>query len=163
MTRTLRMLAAGVVPAALLLAGCGDGGGGASGFPLRLTVQPADSVAPGDSLHMTAYLVNPGATAARLEFENQCQVVFYVQAPDKSVLHPAGGGTACMGAPAGLQIPPRDSVRFDDVWLVTSRYVEAHSAYAVLWDYRLAGEGEREMEAGHRSNIVEFRVAHPPR
>jgi hypothetical protein len=157
------MMAAGVVPAALLLAGCGGGGDG-SGLPLRLAVQPADSVAPGDSLHMTAYLVNPGAQAVRLEFENQCQVVFYVQSPDKSVLHPAGGGTACVGAPAVLEIPPRDSVRFDDAWLVTSRYVEAHSAYAVLWDYHLPRGGERgELEAGHRSNIIEFRVAHPAR
>lgn len=161
MTRTLRLMAAGVVPAALLLAGCGDGGN-ASGFPLRLRVQPADSVAPGDSLRMTAYLVNPGAQAVRLRFEDQCQVEFYVQGPDKSVLHPPGGGTACVGAPTVLEIPPRDSIRFDDAWLVTSSFVEAHSAYAVLWDYQV-GEGEGEPEAGHRSNIVEFRIAHPPR
>ncbi|HEX2078643.1 MAG TPA: BsuPI-related putative proteinase inhibitor [Longimicrobium sp.] len=162
MTRTLRLVAAGAVPAALLLAGCGGDGGDGSGLPLRLTVQPADSVAPGDSLRMTAYLVNPGARAVRLQFEDQCQVEFYVQAPDKSVLHPPGGGTACVGAPTVLELPPRDSIRFEDAWLVTSSYVEAHSAYAVLWDYH-AGEGEGELQAGHRSNIVEFRVAHPPR
>jgi hypothetical protein len=162
MTRTLLAAAAGT--AALLLAACSGGGGDGSDLPLRLTVQPADSVAPGDSLHMTAFLVNPGARAVRLEFEDQCQVQFFVQSPDKTVLHPPGGGTACVGAPTTLDIPPHDSVRFSDAWLVTSNYVEAHSAYALLWDYHLPREGgERELEAGHRSNIVEFRVAHPPR
>jgi hypothetical protein len=156
MTRSLLSCAA-----ALLLAGCSDGGTDSSDLPLRLAVQPADSVAPGDSLRMTAHLVNPGRTPVRLEFEDQCQVVFYVQAPDKTVLHPAGGGTACVGAPSVLEVPAGDSLRFADVWLVTSRYALSHSAYAVLWEHHEAGGEEREYEEGHRSNIVEFRVIPP--
>ena len=149
--------------AAALLAGCSAGGIDSSNLPLRITVQPADSVAPGDSLRMTAYLVNPGRTPVRLEFEDQCQVVFYVMAPDKTVLHPAGGGASCMGGPTVLELPAGDSVRFADAWPVASTFAREHSAYAVLWEHHEAGAGEREYEEGHRSNIVEFRVAAPAR
>lgn len=147
--------------AALLLAGCSDGGTDSSDLPLRLSVHPAGSVAPGDSLRMTAHLVNPGRRPVRLEFENQCQIVFYVQAPDKTVLHPAGGGTACVGAPSVLEVPAGDSLRFADAWLVTSRFALSHTAYAVLWEHHEPKGEKREYEEGHRSNIVEFRVAAP--
>jgi hypothetical protein len=159
MTRPLRSCAAAA--AALLLAGCPAGGVDSSDLPLRLVTQPAGSVAPGDSLRMTAHLVNPGRRPVRLEFDDQCQVVFYVQAPDKTVLHPPGGGTACVGAPSVLEVPAGDSLRFADAWLVTSRYALSHTAYAVLWEHHQAGGEEREYEEGHRSNIVEFRVAAP--
>jgi|GEM_PF-2947563 len=159
MMRTLRPGAAAL--AALLLAGCPGGGTDSSDLPLRLTVQPSGTVQPGDSLRMTAHLVNPGNRPVRLEFDDQCQVEFYVQAPDKTVLHPPGGGTTCMGAPSVLEIAPGDSVRFADTWLVASTFALAHTAYAVLWEHHEAGEGEREYEKGHRSNIVEFRLATP--
>ena len=157
MTRPLRSCAAAA--AALLLAGCPAGGIDSSDLPLRLATQPAGSVAPGDSLRMTAHLVNPGRRPVRLEFEDQCQVVFYVQAPDKTVLHPPGGGTACVGGPTVLELAAGDSLRFADAWLVTSRYALGHTAYAVLWEHHQAGGEEREYEKGHRSNIVEFHVA----
>jgi hypothetical protein len=149
------------VVAALLLAGCGGGGTDSSDLPLHLAVQPAGAVASGDSLRMTAHLVNPGRTPVRLEFEDQCQVVFYVMAPDKTVLHPAGGGTSCMGGPTVLELPAGDSVRFADAWLVASTFAREHTAYAVLWEHHEAGAGEREYEKGHRSNIVTFRVGVP--
>ena len=158
MTRPLLSCAA-----ALLLAACGGGTIDSSDLPLRLTVQPAGSVAPGDSLRMTAHLINPGRRPVRLEFDDQCQVVFYVQAPDKTVLHPPGGGTACVGAPSVLEVPAGDSLRFADAWLVTSSYALSHTAYAVLWEHHQAGERERKYDEGHRSNIVEFRVAAPGR
>ena len=158
MRRTLRIAAPA---AALLLAACAEGGTDSSDLPLRLTVRPAGTVAPGDSMRMTAYLVNPGRRPVRLEFEDQCQVVFYVHAPDRTVLHPPGGGTACVGAPSVLELPAGDSLRFDDAWLVTSRYAREHSAYAVLWEHHEAGGGEREYEKGHRSNIAVFQVAEP--
>lgn len=145
--------------AALLLAAC-TGDGTPSGLPLRLSVQPADTVARGDSLRMTAYLVNPGRRPVRLEFDDQCQVEFYVQAPDKTVLHPPGGGTTCVGAPTVLELAAGDSARFADTWLVMSNFALSHSAYAVLWEHRIAGGGD-EYEKGHRSNIVEFRIAQP--
>lgn len=150
-----------VLPVALMLAGCSGGRVDSSELPLRLRAQPAGTVAPGDSLRMTAYLVNPGKQPIRLEFEDQCQVVFYVHAPDRTVLHPAGGGAACVGGPTALDLPAGDSVRFMDVYLVTSRYAEEHSAYAVLWEHHVPGEGERQYEEGHRSNIVTFRVVDP--
>lgn len=156
--RCLRRAAA--LPAALLLAGCPGGGTDSSDLPLRLTVQPQGSVAPGDSLRMTAYLVNPGSRPVRLEFEDQCQVEFYVQAPDKTVLHPPGGGTSCMGGPTTIDLPARDSVRFTDTWLVASTFALEHTAYAVLWEHHQSGE-KREYERGHRSNIATFQVRAP--
>lgn len=159
MTRPLRPAA--LCTAALLLAGCSGGGTDTSDLPLRLSVRPSGTVAPGDSLRMTAFLVNPGRSPVRLEFEDQCQVEFYVQAPDKTVLHPPGGGAACVGGPTALDIPPGDSVRFDDAWLVASTYALEHTAYAVLWEHHQPRGGEREYEQGHRSNIVVFRIAAP--
>jgi hypothetical protein len=147
--------------AALLLAGCSDGATDSSNLPLRLTVQPTGDLEPGDTLRMTAYLVNPGSRPVRLEFEDQCQVEFYVMAPDKTVLHPPGGGTSCMGGPTAIDLPPRDSVRFSDAWLVTSRFAREHSAYAVLWEHHEASGAEREYEPGHRSNIATFHLATP--
>ena len=157
MTRTPAAAAA-----ALLLAAC-SGGPNTSELPLRLSVQPAGQVASGDSLRMTAHLVNPGKRPVRLEFDDQCQVVFYVQAPDKTVLHPAGGGTTCVGAPTALELAPGDSVRFTDTWLVTSNFALSHTAYAVLWEHRAGGDESGEYEKGHRSNIVEFRITQPAR
>jgi hypothetical protein len=147
--------------AAVMLAAC-DGGTDTSELPLRLSVQPADTVAAGDSLRMTAYLVNPGRQPLRLEFEDACQVEFYVMAPDKTVLHPPGGGATCVGAPTVLELAAGDSARFTNAWLVTSNYALSHSAYAVLWEHR-AGGGDGELVEGHRSNIVEFRIAQPAR
>lgn len=158
MNRSLRPLAP--VLAALALAGCPTAGSHTVDLPVRLTVVPADSLAPGDSLHMTAYLRNPGRRAVRVEFESQCQVEFYVQGPDKSVLHPPGGGTTCIRAPSTLEIPAGDSLRFTAAWLATSSTSGPHTAYAVLWEHhRPVGDGgERRYEAGHRSNIVQFHV-----
>lgn len=156
MTRSLRIL-----PAALVLAAC-SGGTDSSNLPLRLVVQPSDSIAPGDSLRMTAHLVNPGNRPMRLEFEDQCQVVFYVLASDKTVLHPPGGGTTCMGGPTVLDLPPRDSLRFTDVWLATSAYAGEHTAYGVLWEHHEARGAEREYDRGHRSNVVILQVGARP-
>jgi hypothetical protein len=147
--------------AALLLAGCGGGGTDSSNLPLRLTVEPTGTVKPGDTLRMTAYLINPGSRPVRLEFDDQCQVEFYVQSPDKTVLHPPGGGTSCMGGPTAIDLPPGDSVRFTDSWLVASTYVREHTAYAVLWEHHEPTAKEREYEQGHRSNIIPFLVASP--
>ena len=153
-----RSAPAAALAAALLLAGCSDGID-SSDLPLRLTVQPAaGTLAPGDSLRMTAYLVNPGNQPVRLEFEDQCQVEFYVQAPDKTVLHPPGGGTTCVAAPTVLEVAPGDSVRFAATWMATSGTVGPHTAYAVLWEHHVPSEAERRYEAGHRSNIVQFEV-----
>lgn len=147
--------------AALLLAGCSDRGTDSSNLPLRLTVQPSGDLTPGDSLRMTAWLVNPGGRPVRLEFDDQCQVEFYVQAPDKTVLHPPGGGTSCMGGPTAVDLPPRDSVRFADTWVVASTFAMEHTVYAVLWEHHQARADEREYERGHRSNIATFHLATP--
>ena len=144
--------------AAALLAACS--GGTPSDLPLRLTVTPADSLAPGDSLRMTAVLRNPGKNPVRLEFDSQCQVEFYVHAPDKTVLYPPGRGTTCIRAPSVLELAAGDSLRFNAQWMATSATAGPHTAYAVLWEHHLPGEGggEREFDPGHRSNIVQFEV-----
>jgi len=158
----MRRLAFAALPAAaLLLGGCPGGATDSSDLPLRLTVQPRGDLRPGDSLRMTAYLVNPGSKPVRLEFDDQCQVEFYVQAPDKTVLHPPGGGTTCTGAPSAIDLPPGDSVRFTDTWLVASTFAKEHSAYAVLWEHYQPKGDKREYERGHRSNIATFHLAAP--
>lgn len=150
----------GFVPlAAALLAGCSGGATDSSNLPLRLAVQPTGNLTPGDSLRMTAYLVNPGNRPVRLEFDNQCQVEFYVQAPDKTVLHPPGGGTSCMGAPTAIDLPAGDSVRFTDMWVVASTFAKEHTAYAVLWEHHEPSGDKREYERGHRSTIATFHLA----
>lgn len=148
--------------AALLLAGCPTAGMHTPDLPVRLTVVPGDSIAPGDSLRMTAYLRNPSKRPLRLEFDSQCQVEFYVMAPDKTVLHPPGGGTTCVSAPSVIELAPLDSVRFEANWPATSSTMGPHTAYAVLWEYHVAQDGERAYEAGHRSNIVQFEVTRAP-
>lgn len=154
------MMRPGLIPlAAALLAGCGGGATDSSDLPLRLAVQPTGDLAPGDTLRMTAYLVNPGSKPVRLEFDNQCQVEFYVQAPDKTVLHPPGGGTSCMGGPTAIDLPAHDSVRFTDAWLVASTFAKEHTAYAVLWEHHEPDGDKREYERGHRSNIATFHLA----
>lgn len=156
MTRPIRPAAAALL--ALALAGCPTAGGSSPDLPVRLTVEPADTVAPGDSLKMTAYLRNPGRAPVRLEFDSQCQVEFYVLAPDKTVLFPPGGGTTCIRAPSVLELAPGDSLRFAAAWQATSFTAGPHTAYAVLWEHYVPGEGEREYVQGHRSNIVQFQV-----
>lgn len=143
---------------ALALAGCPTAGMHTSELPVRLTVNPTDTLVAGDSLRMTAYLRNPGKQPVRLEFESQCQVEFYVQAPDKTVLFPPGGGTTCIRAPSVVEVPAGDSVRFAAAWTSTSSNGGPHTAYAVLWEHDVPRDGERRFEAGHRSNIVQFEV-----
>ena len=156
MTRPLRAAAPTLL--ALLLAAC-PGGGGPPELPVRLRVVPGDSLAQGESLRMTAYLRNPGRRPVRLEFDSQCQVEFYVHAPDKTVLHPPGGGTTCIRAPSVLEVPARDSVRFTATWRTTASNYGPHTAYAVLWEHHAPREGaERLSLPGHRSNIVQFEV-----
>jgi hypothetical protein len=146
--------------AAALLAACSPT---PSDLPLRLTVTPADTLAPGDSLRMTAILRNPGKQPVRLEFDTQCQVEFYVHAPDKTVLYPPGSGTTCIRAPTVVELAAGDSLRFDAQWMATSATSGPHTAYAVLWEHYLPRDGdEREFDPGHRSNIVQFEVTKAP-
>ena len=155
----LRLALSALLVVSLPLGACRGSGSGGDELPVRLTVTPADTISPGDSLRMTAYLRNPGREPVRLEFDSQCQVEFYVHSPDKSVLYPPGSGTTCVRAPSVLEIPPGDSVRFTAAWMATSTAAGAHTAYAVLWEHHLPSGGEREYNAGHRSNIVQFTVA----
>lgn len=162
MNRPLRPLAPALM--ALALAGCPTAGSHTAELPVRLTIVPADTIVPGDSLHMTAYLRNPGRVPVRLEFDSQCQVEFYVQGPDKSVLYPPGSGTTCIRAPTVLEVPAGDSIRFAAVWMATSATRGPHTAYAVLWEHHVPGDDAdgRRYEAGHRSNVVQFQVAPSP-
>jgi hypothetical protein len=157
MIRPIRVAAPALL--ALVLAGCPAGGTQTSELPVRLTVVPRDTLVSGDSLRMTAYLRNPGKQPVRLEFESQCQVEFYVHAPDKTVLHPPGGGTTCIRAPSVVEVPAGDSVRFSASWTATTSNAGPHTAYAVLWEHHVPRDGgEPRLEAGHRSNIVQFEV-----
>jgi hypothetical protein len=156
MIRPLRPLLP--MAAALLLVGCPTDGAPTDGLPVRLTVEPGDTLSPGDSMRMTARLWNPGRDSVRLEFDSQCQVEFYVMAPDKTVLHPPGGGTTCVSAPSTITLAPKDTLRFTGSWMATSSWLGPHTAYAVLWEHHVPDGSERRYEAGHRSNIVQFEV-----
>ena len=144
--------------ASLLLCACPTAGSHTPDLPVRLTTEPSDSIAPGDSLRMTARMWNPGRRPVRLEFDSQCQVELYVLSPDKTVLHPPGGGTTCVHAPSIVTLAPGDTVAYSGVWRATSGTVGPHTAYAVLWEHHLPAGAERRYEAGHRSNIIQFEV-----
>ena len=146
---------------ACVLAACGPEPHEAR-LPLRVRAERPDTLVPGDRLRMEAHLHNPTRQPLRMEFADQCQVEFYVQGPDRTVLHPPGGGATCVGAPSVLEIPPGDSVRFEASWLATYGTLGEHVAYAVLWPYRVPhGEARVERE-GHRSNVIVFPVLPPP-
>jgi hypothetical protein len=144
----------------LLLAACGPEPHEAT-LPLRMRVAAPDTLRPGETLRMSAWLHNPTGKPLRMEFDDQCQVEMYVQGPDMTILHPPGGGASCVGAPSELEIPPRDSVRFEGAWMATSSVLGDHIAYAVLWPYHVPHEGGRAAREGHRSNVVVFPVRVP--
>jgi hypothetical protein len=146
-----------LLPLTLLLAACEPEPHRAT-LPLRLRVEPADTLAPGEHLRMTAHLRNPTRHPLRLEFDDQCQVQIYVQSMDRTVLHPPGGGAACVGAPATLEIPPGDSAAFTGRWMAGDASLGPHIAYAVLWNHRIVRGDERHERPSHRSNVVQFQV-----
>ena len=125
---------------ALLLAACPLASNHAPDASVRVTAS-ADTIALGDSLHLTAYLLNPGDEPLRLEFETQCQVEMYVLAPDRTVVHPGGGGTTCISAPSTLAVPAGDSIRFREAWLAATPVLGAYTVYAVVSDHHV-GSGE---------------------
>jgi hypothetical protein len=127
-------------------------------LPVRLRVEPADTLLPGDVMRMTAHLRNPTGEVLRMEFADQCQVVMYVQGPERTILHPPGGGASCVGAPSSLEIAPRDSVRFEASWMATTSVLGEHIVYAVLWPYSVPHAGRQVARDGHRSNIIQFFV-----
>lgn len=149
-----------LLAAVLLLAACAPEPHEAR-IPVRLRLEPSDTVAPGELVRMTAHVRNPTGEVLRMHFDDQCQVEIYVQSADKMVLHPPGGGASCVGAPSSLEIPPRDSVRFEETWMPTTAVLGDHIAYAVLWPYYVPHDGERVPGEGHRSNIVQFFVRPP--
>lgn len=130
-------------------------------IPVRLRADPAGTLAAGDSLRMSAWLVNPTRQPLRMEFDDGCQVEFYVQGPDRTVVHPPGGGASCVGAPSELEIAPGDSLRFEGAWRAPGIALGDHVAYAVLWAYHVPHEGGRVAREGHRSNVIQFRVLPP--
>jgi hypothetical protein len=144
----------------LLLAACGPEPHEAT-LPLRMRIAAPDTLRPGETLRMTAWLLNPTGRPLRMEFDDQCQVEMYVQGPDMTILHPPGGGASCVGAPSALEIAPRDSLRFEGTWMATSSVLGDHIAYAVLWPYHVPHEGGRADREGHRSNVVVFPVRVP--
>jgi hypothetical protein len=127
-------------------------------LPLRLVVEPTGQIAPGDALRMTAWLHNPTRRTLRLEFDDQCQVELYVQGPERTVLHPPGGGASCVGAPSVLEVPPGDSVRFTGEWSATTSSLGEHIVYGVLWPHRVPRGDERVERRTRRSNVVVFYV-----
>ncbi len=153
----IRFFALFVLPVAALLAACGPEPHTAR-LPVRLRVEPADTLTPGETMRMVAYLKNPTGEPLRMEFVDQCQVEIYVQGPDRTVLHPPGGGASCVGAPSALEIAPHDSVRYEDDWMPTTAVLGDHIVYAVLWPYHVPRDAERFAREGHRSNIVQFFV-----
>lgn len=149
-----------ILAALLPLAACGPEPHEAK-LPVRLRVEPTDTLAPGETLRMTAWLRNPTRHPLRMEFDDQCQVEMYVQGPDRTILHPPGGGATCVGAPSTIEIAPRDSVRFEGSWMATTAMLGEHIAYAVLWPYRVPHRREPVGREGHRSNVVIFPVLMP--
>lgn len=158
MTRLSRACAA----LGLALAACGTSSDKQPAVSVRLRTTPADTLAAGDSLHMTAWVVNDDRQPLRLEFETQCQVELFVVGPDRTILHPAGGGATCISTPTSLEVPANDSVRVDDAWLATSPVEGEYTAYAVVSSHHAVRGDRRDPKLSHRSNIAIFHVV-PPR
>jgi hypothetical protein len=158
MTRRLPALAALV----LALAACETGSERKPAVSVRLRITPGDTIMPGDSLHMSAWVVNRERQPLKLEFDSQCQVEMFVVTEDKSIVHPPGGGSTCISTPTSLQVPANDSVRVDDAWLATAPQPGEFAAYAVVSSHHITRGEKRERKLSHRSNIVTFHVA-PPR
>ncbi|HEU0016296.1 MAG TPA: BsuPI-related putative proteinase inhibitor [Longimicrobium sp.] len=147
--------------AALALAACPTAGNHLPAARLEVTASP-DSIAPGDTLRLAATLSNPGRRPVRLEFDHEgCQVVFYVQREDHSIVHPPGSGAACVGPPAVIELAPGEARRFEDQWPATVGGEGTFTAFAVLWEHHIPRGANRELKSGHRSNQDTIRVAHP--
>jgi hypothetical protein len=159
MTRRLPAFAALV----LALAACETGSERKPAVSVRLRTTPADTIAAGDSLHMTAWVINREGQPLTLEFESQCQVEMFVLTEDKSIVHPPGGGSTCISTPTSLDVPANDSVRVDDAWLASSPQPGEYAAYAVVSSHHVVRGERRDNKLSHRSNIVTFHVAQPPR
>jgi hypothetical protein len=154
MTRRLVAFAA----LALALAACRTGSERQPAVSVRLRTTPGDTLAAGDSLHMTAWVINRERQPLKLEFESQCQVEMFVVTQDKEIVHPPGGGSTCISTPSSLEVPANDSVRVDDAWLAGSPTPGEYTAYAVVSSHHVARGERREPKLSHRSNIVVFQV-----
>lgn len=128
---------------------------------VRLRATPADTVVAGDSLHMKAWVINDTNQPLTLEFETQCQLELFVVAPDRTILHPPGGGATCISTPTTLQVPANDSVHVEESWLASSPMTGEYTAYGVLSSHDAVRGERRESKNSHRSNIVIFHVVHP--
>jgi hypothetical protein len=158
MTRRLPAFAALV----LALAACETGSERKPAVSVRLRTTPGDTIAAGDSLHMTAWVINREREPMTLEFESQCQVEMFVVTEDKSIVHPPGGGSTCISTPTSLQVPAHDSVRVDDAWPALAPQPGEYAAYAVVSSHHVVRGERRDNKLSHRSNIVTFHVAQPP-
>jgi len=158
MTRRLPGFAALV----LALAACETGSERKPAVSVRLRTTPADTVAAGDSLHMTAWVINREREPMTLEFKSQCHVEMFVVTEDKSIVHPPGGGSTCISTPTSLQVPANDSVRVDDSWPALAPQPGEYAAYAVVSSHHVVRGERRDSKLSHRSNIVTFHVAQPP-
>ena len=146
-----------VLAGALVLAACPVASNHVPDASARVTVS-TDTIALGDSLRLTAYLRNPGDAPLHLEFDTQCQVEMYVLSPDRTVVHPAGGGATCISAASTLELPPGDSARFDDAWLAATPSLGTYTVYAVVSDHHVGSGEDRELKSSYRSNVVQVVV-----
>ncbi|HEY7766848.1 BsuPI-related putative proteinase inhibitor [Longimicrobium sp.] len=158
MTRRLPAFAA----LAVALAACETGSERKPAVSVRLRTTPPDTIAPGDSLHMSAWVINREREPLTLEFESQCQVEMFVVTEDKSIVHPPGGGSTCISTPTAMKVPANDSVRVDDAWLAAAPQPGEYAAYAVVSSHHVVRGERRDHKLSHRSNIVTFHVARPP-
>jgi hypothetical protein len=158
MTRRLPAFAA----LAVALAACSTDSERKPAVSVRLRTTPADTLAAGDSLHMSAWVINRERQPLKLEFESQCQVEMFVVTEDKSIVHPPGGGSTCISTPTSLEVPANDSVRVDDAWLAAAPQPGEYAAYAVVSSHHVTRGDRRSYKASHRSNIVIFHVTPPP-
>ena len=156
--RAIRSLA--VVASAVALGACPTARMHVPAARLELSVAPA-AITHGDTLRLTATLTNPGERPLRMEFDDECQVVFYVLAPDRSIVHPPGSGAACVGAPAVIELAPGQARRFEDRWIAALGGEGTFMAYAILWEHHVPDGKEREYRAGYRSNEVTVQVTRP--
>jgi hypothetical protein len=139
------------------LAGCPTAGIHRPALDMRLAASPA-LPRVGDTLRLTAVLVNPHDEPMEVEARCTPPVVFAIGAADRSrTAHRTSASWPCGVAGPRIRIAAGDSVRFTDAWVADA--AGDFTATASIGEHYVARGGRREFKIGHAFAPVRVRVA----
>ena len=139
------------------LAGCPTAGTHRPALEMRLAASPA-LPRVGDTLRLTAILVNPHDEPVEVEARCTPPVVFSVGTADRGrTAHQTSESWPCGVAGPRFRIAPGDSVRFTDAWVADAS--GDFTATASIGEHYVVRGGRREFKIGHAFEPVGVRVA----